>query len=90
MDLLHFYSEFGAIPLCDDIHVVPFVLFENHCSIRLGGNWKQEGPPMPVLMQILGTNLCVCIFLYAVSALDILKYIILVLKVIKITVLRTC
>lgn len=45
---------------------------------------------MPVLMQILGTNLCVCSFLYAVSALDILKYIILVLKVIKITVLRTC
>lgn len=55
MKLLHFFAEFGVVLLCDDIQVVPFVLFENHCSIR-GGNWNQEGPPMPILMQILGTN----------------------------------
>lgn len=51
-----FFAEFGVVLLCDDIQVVPFVLFENHCSIRLGGNGNQEGPPMPILMQILGTN----------------------------------
>lgn len=89
-ELLHFCAEFGVVPLCDDIQVVPLVLFGNHCSMGLGGNWNQEGALMPVLMQILGTNLCVCSFLHAVSALDILKYIILILKVIKTTVLRTC
>lgn len=90
MKLLHFCAKSGVVPLCDDIQVVPFVLFENHCSIKLGGNWNQEGPPMPVLMQILGINQCVCRFLYAVSAHDTFKYIIIILKVIKITVLRTC
>lgn len=90
MKLLNFCAELGAVFLCDDIQVVPFVLFGNHCSMGLGGNWNQEGPPMPVLMQVLGTNQCVCSFLYAASALDILVYIILILKVIKITVLRTC
>ena len=68
--LLCFHAEFGVVPLCGDTLVISFVRFENHCPTRLGGNWNQEGPPRPVLPQILGTNQCVCSFLCAASALE--------------------
>lgn len=43
--LLPFHAEFGIVPLYAGTLVILFVLFENHCSSRLGGNWNQEGPP---------------------------------------------
>jgi len=65
--LLCFRTEFGVVARCGDTLLISFVPSESQYSSVLGGNWNQEGHPRPVLRQMLGTNQCVCSFLYAAS-----------------------